>query len=486
MTGVRTELVRFRELVARKLGLHVEDGRSGELGQLLTRRAQARGRTVGDYLLGLDSDGLTGETGELARELTVSETYFFRHNDQFRAFAEVALPDRLQRREAGQRVSILSAGCASGEEVYSLAVLVREAAPGREVHLCGIDVNPAVLDKARSGLYSPWALRETPEEVRRRWFRPEGRELRIRPELQADVRLEERNLALPDPGFWIPECFDVIFCRNVLMYFTPEQSAAAVARLAAGLAPGGYLFLGHAETLRGLSHDFHLLHTHETFYYQRKGRLEPSPSDPGPTPLAALVEQSEHWVDAIRRGSQRIRELTARAEGTARCRDRGADLTTARELLQQERFEEALAALPPGPGEDLDHLLLRAALLAQSGELSEAEEACHRLMRRDEFSAGAHYLLALCREGHGDLEGAAAHDHIAGYLDPGFAMPRLHLGLLARRSGDLETARREFSRALALLQGEEAARLLLFGGGFSRDALMALCRAELAACEGAR
>jgi chemotaxis protein methyltransferase CheR len=98
------------------------------------------------------------------------------------------------------------------------------------------------------------------------------------------------------------------------------------------------------------------------------------------------------------------------------------------------------------------------------------------------MNAGAHYLLALCHEGGGDLQAAGSHDQVAAYLDPGFAMPRLHLGLLARRAGDHEAARRELTEASDLLRREDSSRLLLFGGGFSRDALIAVCQAELAGC----
>jgi chemotaxis protein methyltransferase CheR len=141
--------------------------------------------------------------------------------------------------------------------------------------------------------------------------------------------------------------------------------------------------------------------------------------------------------------------------------------------------------LPRESDRDPDVLLLRAVLLIHGGRLSEGQQVCAALLELDEMNAGAHYLMALCREGSGDLGGAANHDQIAAYLDPGFAMPRLHLGLLARKAGDLSAARREFSHALVLLQREDAPRLLFFGGGFGREALISLCHAEIAACGGA-
>jgi chemotaxis protein methyltransferase CheR len=156
-------------------------------------------------------------------------------------------------------------------------------------------------------------------------------------------------------------------------------------------------------------------------------------------------------------------------------------------MLRQERFGDAmdlLQALPTDSRTDTEAQLLRAVIFTNGGKLPEAEEVCQQILRRDELHAGAHYLVALCREHAGDRRAALEHDQVATYLDGGFAMPHLHLGLLARRSGDPELARTELERALALLAREEASRILLFGGGFSREALSALCRAELRTCGG--
>ena len=157
--------------------------------------------------------------------------------------------------------------------------------------------------------------------------------------------------------------------------------------------------------------------------------------------------------------------------------------------MRQERFADALtllSALPVESHKEPDALLLRAILLTNSGQLDEAEEACRRLLDLDDLNAGAHYVMALCREYAGDAASAVEHDKTAIYLDAGFAMPHLHLGLAARRAGDDVSARHELSQALVLLAREDASRLLLFGGGFSRDALLSLCRSELRAIGGDR
>jgi chemotaxis protein methyltransferase CheR len=499
------DLERFRAIISTRIGLQFDEEKLGCLGEVLRRRLEASGQGVDSYISRLDGPLCREELGSLARELTVPETYFFRHIDQYRALKEVVLLERFASQATSKRLTIHSLGCASGEEAYSLAILVRDTLPDStwDVSIVGIDVNPAIIDKARRARFSAWALRETPERDRLRWFRADGRDFVLDDGLRACVRFEERNLVEDDPYFWQHETCDVVFCRNVIMYFAPEQAQALIQRIVRVLRPGGYLFLGHAETLRGLSNDFHLCHTHGTFYYRRKEDVAQASSHLGhvsesrsasSAALAELAGAADSWVDAIRRASERVAALTqsrhnAQAEprSATAVAKRSWDLSVVLELLRHERFSQALAtmdALPPESGEDTDVLLLRAVLLAHGGQFKAAEGVCARLLEVDELSAGAHYLLALCREGVGDTAHATYHDQVAAYLDPGFAMPRLHRGLLARRAGDEAVARRELGHALVLLQREDASRVLLFGGGFGREALVTLCCAELVKCGG--
>jgi chemotaxis protein methyltransferase CheR len=206
------------------------------------------------------------------------------------------------------------------------------------------------------------------------------------------------------------------------------------------------------------------------------------PADQG---LATVVDSSTSWVEAIHRASERVRALTAEVRASAPLPAAPHwDIGAALELLKDELFADALAlleAMPPESRRDPDVLLLEAVLLSHAGRFEAADETCLRLLDLDELNAGAHYVIALCREAGGDVGAATEHDQLALHLDPSFAMARLHLGLLARRAGDLDAARRELLAAAALLQREDPSRLLLFGGGFQRDALISLCRAEAAA-----
>ena len=495
-------LPRYRAIVAARLGLEFSESRSGELAEVFERLGVASPGGLQPYLARLESpDASRDDVRALAQQLTVGETYFFRNPEQLRAFAEVALPARIEARSTCGKVRVLSAGCASGEEAYSLALIASErlAHPEAQISITAIDVNSAALERAAAGRYSGWALRETPPDLRRRWFHAVGREFIVDPAAKSVVRFEERNLVEDAADLWLPGVYDVVFCRNVLMYFTPENARAVVARIGRALAVDGYLFLGHAESLRDLSDDFSLCNTHGTFYYQRKDHAlgatagefiqVPAPGSEGATEHHERAEAA--WIESVERSTQRVRELSEQSETEPGPRAVSIapvalisnPVPEAMDLLARERFAEALELLdrvPLAEG-DADLLLLRAVLLTHSGRLEAAETVCSELRGRGAGSAGAHYLLALCREGAGDLEAAVQNDQMAAYLDPEFAMPRLHLGLIARRAGDMRAAQRELEQALVLLAGEDASRILLFGGGFTREALTRLCRAELRA-----
>ena len=483
----RPDIEQFRTLVTRHLGLQYEDGKLDYLADVIRQRMQSLGRarfeSYSAYLGHLNASPKgSAEWRTLAEQLTVNETFFFRNTDNFVALAEIVLPERIRAKAQTKQLRILSAGCSSGDEPYSLAIMVREALPDLDawdVKIIGIDINPVILLKAKQARYSEWALRATSEDVQRRYFRADGADFVLVPEIQKMVRFEERNLVDADPLFWESLECDLVFCRNVLMYFSPETARSVVGRISQALLPRGYLFLGHAETLRGITPEFHLCHTHDTFYYQQRDAL-----DIDSTPIDSLSEAPRLLPKQV---ALQATHTPSVSQATTPTPTRAWDLSLVLEAVRQERFADALeliGSLPADAHEDPDALLLRAVLLTNHGRTQESEEVCLRLLALDELNAGAHYLMALCREHDGDANRAIEHGLTAIYLDPSFAMPHLHLGILAKRSGETISAQRELGKALVLLGSEDASRILLFGGGFSRDALVQLCRTQLSAVGG--
>ncbi|HLM73828.1 MAG TPA: CheR family methyltransferase [Polyangiaceae bacterium] len=499
----REDIERFRTLIEDRLGLSCAEWQAERLPSLLRERMNKSSFSdAGDYFDWLSRPGVAeAELGILAEHLTVGETYFFREGRQLDALLGLALPELLRRATPGEPLRILSAGCSSGEEAYTLAIALRqflgETARYR-VAITGIDMNPAAIRKARQAVYSAWSLRATPDRVRDAWFVEVGQNFRLREEIRAMVSFEERNLLMEDALFWRPGAFDVIFCRNVSIYFSPQATRAVVGRLERSLAPGGFLFLGHSESLRGLSEEFDLLNTHETFYYQRRGAVRSA---------AAAMSSSggdgqdtaerESWVDIIHRSAERINAFTravpprppatAKSAAASPTPPRTPALATALELFKAERFEEAIAlltSLREAVPTDPDVELLTAVIYSNQGQFDEAERICLRLIRggvQGDRVAAAHYLLGLCYENAGNRARAMDHHRSAIQQDPHFAMPHLHLGLLARRAGDNDGARAEMRLAADLVGSERPDRILLFGGGFHRNALLELCRAELSA-----
>lgn len=485
---VKNDIEQFRSILTCHLGLQFEDDKLDYLADVMLQRMHsvgcARFESCSAYIAHLNaSPKASAEWRALAEQLTVNETFFFRNSDNFLALAENVLPERIRAKAQTKQLRILSAGCSSGEEPYSLAIMVREALPDLndwDVKIVGIDINPTILLKAAQARYSEWSLRATSDDVRHRYFRANGADFVLAPEIQKMVSFEERNLVDEDPLFWKSLACDVVFCRNVLMYFTPEIARSVVGRISQALVPRGYLFLGHAETLRGITPDFHLCHTHDTFYYQQRDQFEAELTQLDTLSNAPLLLPVQ-VEPGVKHSNDPVSQHAVTAPPSA------WDLSLVLEAVRQERFADALeliGSLPADSHEDPDALLLRAVLLTNHGRVNESEEVCRRLLALDELNAGAHYLMALCREHEGDTDRAIEHGLTSIYLDPSFAMPHLHLGILAKRAGDTVGAQRELGKARVLLASEDASRILLFGGGFSRDALLQLCRMQLTAAGG--
>ena len=503
--GSAPAVERFRTLIADRLGLTFEDDKLDWLAELLARRTRASGgMEVHRYLSGLAMSADGEEWTALLPELTVAETYFFRHVEQFHALAERLLPDRAMAVQGRRPLRILSAGCATGEEAYSVAMTVASMpqAGAWDVRIDAIDVNPVVLTRARHAVYRGWSLRETPDTMRQRWFRKEGHDYLLDERIRTMVSFSRGNLADDGDACWQPGTYDIVLCRNVLMYFDAPRMQAALARLTRAMAPEAYLLLGHAESLRGLSSSFRLRHSHGTFYYQLDDATTPRHDADDETGHGSRPPKRDasQWFQSIGESAERVRAL---ADGGQSPRPRvlesastahqadpltppapHADAPSAASselmaLFGQERFQEALSLLEheQPQGESLAPWLsvVYAMLLMHAGRRDDAEAVCHRQLARHPFHADLHHALALCLEAAGQPGEAMESDQAASFLDPAFAMPHVHIGLMARKSGDAETSRRACAMALRLLPRESDERIQLFAGGFSREALRDLC-----------
>jgi chemotaxis protein methyltransferase CheR len=210
------------------------------------------------------------ELEEIVDRVTTNETYFFRENYQLDAFKDEILPDIFTRKPRGRRLSVWSAGCSTGEEAYTIAVLIQESGlfTDWEVRVFGSDISRRVLQVARKGIYGRTSFRATDLRLLRRYFRETEGKHQVRDEVRQMVSFGQINL-IDEPMTMLVGEVDVIFCRNVLIYFDAESRKRVVDTLHRKLVRGGFLLLGHSESLLNLTTAFELVHLKNDMVYRR-------------------------------------------------------------------------------------------------------------------------------------------------------------------------------------------------------------------------
>ena len=264
----------LRRAIADRFGFRISDSWFGQLGLRLAARAAVTGRAgVEDYVVQLFASGADpAEMLALVETLLIGETHFLRTEPHFAALTEKVVPAWRASRQPGQRLRIASLGCSTGEEPFSFALVLHECLSPDEladVEITGVDVNGLALAAARRGRYETFQLRDLTLPQKVRWFKPEGSQWFIHPTLKSSVRFLQHNLMQPLPFAGL----DVIFCRNVLIYFQPHSVAFCFGEFHAALRPGGHLFLGHAESAFGFPDLFEPVQVREGVIYQNKPSL---------------------------------------------------------------------------------------------------------------------------------------------------------------------------------------------------------------------
>jgi chemotaxis protein methyltransferase CheR len=458
-------------LVAARLGLAFPPNRTRELEQGLSEAARESGsRSVAAFAERLLAAPVgAAELRRLGRHLTIGETYFFRDAELFRALETQALP-RLIRERAGttRRLRLWSAGCSTGEEAYSLAILLARLLPvqdGWSVSIVGSDVNPAAVRVAEAGVYGEWSFRATPDWVRRRYFVAVGRnELQVAPWLRERVRFTVHNLAEDPYPAGGPGAVDLVLCRNVLMYFAPGQARRVVQLFGSVLAADGWLvpspYEASPELFRGLERDRSV----DVPMYRLPGRAERARTSPAERARTALADRAGPGA-AARPTPPRpaAPDTEPPRSGTARRPPRRAAPAEARRLPAAPRRAASGARRPAAPERPVSGVprtaptadgaaLLRLAKEeADRGSVDRAADLCAAAIASARGDPRARYLLATVELERGSPERAARALSEAIYLDPDFVLAHVALACLRSAQGRRADARRSYAAALALL-----------------------------------
>ncbi|MFO8072562.1 MAG: CheR family methyltransferase [Polyangia bacterium] len=405
-------------------------------------------------------DRILASEGTLQRAvnlLTIGESYFFRNRPHFDALRNRILPDLIESRRRERRLRIWSAACASGEEPYSLAMLIDDGFPELldwDVAILATDINTTFLERAEKGVYTDWAFRGVDERLRDTYFTRLG-ESRYRLADRIRERVELRRFNLADPPFTgrlegAP--FDLVLCRNVLIYFQYELADSVVRAIAEEMVPEGYLLVGHAEAFPSMR-EMEAIYAHATYYYRNAPRrrmlaLEPSGaglSIPG-LPVAPLPPP------------QPERPASEPPSGPSR-----------------------LPSVPPPPIEESASAeLARAREHAEMGEVEEAQRLLDELLSGEaKLVPRAHFLQALVYDQSGRPGDALFCLRRALFLEKEFAIAHYYQGVICEREGDPGTARRCFRNVLSLVESVPEETELAEGGNVNAGRLAEIVRERI-------
>ncbi|MFQ5599313.1 MAG: CheR family methyltransferase [Candidatus Krumholzibacteriia bacterium] len=480
----------------------------------LERGARAAARAHGfpnaqSYIEKMLSLAWTQEQAEiLASHLTVGETCFFRETEALDVLKREVLPQLVWSRRNDRRLNFWSAGCCTGEEPYSLAILVREQLqdPGDwDVRILASDVNPRFLRIARTGIYSRWSFRGTPQELRRKYF---DRRADDRFEIHGDIRdmvtFTYGNLVEHPPCRFGEEAhgMDVILCRNLLMYFSDEQRARAISNLHRALDDDGWLLVSAVESFSGFCPQFDLVHSPGAIFYRKTSR-QGREQERGPrTASSDTLRPGGGAADDMRgevvplqdthrtRAGSRVevrqthvpQESPNREPEAAPGRDPYSEAKEAYRLGRHDEVLRRLLAILPARGERVGSpgFGKEAALLARTyadvGRLEEAFHWCRDAIEAERMNADLHYLLGVILQEQERTEEAVKSLRRAVYLDPDHLLAHLSLANIRRQQDRIQEAERLREKALGLLDALPPDAAVSDIGGVTADELKALIR----------
>jgi chemotaxis protein methyltransferase CheR len=428
----------------------------------------------------------------LTTRLTIGETYFLRDKNFFQILQDHILRGIIRYpKRSTKKIVFWSAGCASGEEPYSIAILVdqmRHDLKNWDITIIGSDINPIALNKARKGIYSNWSLRGTPEKIIKKYFTQTGNNcFEIAPHIRQMVRFSQLNLM--DDNYQqsinFYEAIDVILCRNVLMYFNDTGRINALKKLSKLLIDNGWLITGPAES-GFIDLDELTSVRFPNALYHRKGLPRKTIEKARPFPFRRKGLHHRPAPPAH----------TGRRLNDKKCTRRLTDCKISRppEKQKYDMYQEALndynrgeysesvkkllAIVSHGQNNNnaflmkTESLLLLAKSYANIGELENARHWCEKAIESEKLNPTIYYLLSTIFQSAGDIDNSLKSLKQSIYLDPDFIMAHFTTGMLLHQKNMPAESRKSMQNALSLLELTDTDEILPFSEGMTAGRLI--------------
>jgi chemotaxis protein methyltransferase CheR len=484
-------LGQFQNYLVLHSGLYFDRRNSKLLERGLMRRMRAVGAAgYVDYLEYLQRFHETRqEFKKLLSLLTVGETFFFRYQVQFDALVQTVVPELLERHGSSRTLRFWSAGCSTGEEPYTLAMTLLDHFPQLaewNIQILATDINKRSLRKAREGIYTAHALRMTDPKIIDKYFTKVGNFYLLEGRPRQMVKFEYLNLqtgTFPDIVNSTTE-LDVIFCRNVMIYFGLDTTRALVDRFANCLRPGGYLFLGHAETLSNISSRFQRVNRTGAFFY----RCQPQSDLVAPTlatdsPALPTITVASPSLAPAAAASPPPLPATTPTPTAPLSPPLEELLRQALQAFHREDYRTAAQgydAILARDGQQVEALIGKGFILANQGRYPEALALGAKVLSIDDLSPEAYFLCGLIFDMQGDLTAATIEYRKTLLLDMDFVMAHYHMSKLHWRQGRERDAQRELKNTVRLLEAANDDQPIPYSGGLSKGVFLEMCREDTA------
>ncbi len=452
------QLSPFKEFISESCGLRFDDkGGEEKLLLALSERMQESGNNLPERYLALiriDHD----EFQRLVNLLTINETYFFREPEQLRLLVERIVPRLLIRNEGNLPLRILSAGCSSGEEPYSLTILLRERYGESLSRLCtitGVDIDSAVLAKARAGQYGEFSFRGVSADMRNRYFEKTSSGWQVKADIRSLVSFKELNLLSPSLPLALRNC-DVIFFRNVSIYFDEPTRRQIQQNLASLMKDDGVLVIGCSETIANNLGVFQMVEEEGLFYFikgnpplqeQHTNLPVPDFSRKESTQIAA-TPPSELSLPLLHLPETWQLPLDSTKEGGT------CDTDTIRQLVEEKRYAEAMPLIEQLLAKEPDNqeaLLLKATILLNRKQFEAVRLLARQVLDHQHWNIDAFLLLGLAAKWDEKADEAINWFKQAVYTCHTCWPAHYHLADCYNRTGETERSKREYRAVLQLL-----------------------------------